>query len=167
MPGNHKTECEVIGNEGGCILIFETGSLKWKIITENYSELFRGINDPTTSWLLNYIIQKELNGMLLSLLLTDRILAVNRQTKSAFIIATGLTPAKCRPQLISGKCYGEGVGGGNLSSTNLTWWTGNFCLCHLLSFTRTGWAGPQKQAENEGSNFLGVLDWGSCRELEF
>lgn len=44
-------ECEVMesGGGGACILIFETGSLKWKIITENYSELFKGINDQTAS----------------------------------------------------------------------------------------------------------------------
>lgn len=61
--------------------------------TENYSKLFKGINDQTASCLLNYITQKELNNMLLSLLLTDRISGLKRQTRSAFVSTSMVTSA--------------------------------------------------------------------------
>lgn len=74
--------------------------------TENYSKLSKDINDQTASLLLNYITQKELNNMLLSLLLTDRISGLKRQTRSTFIITSTVTSAELRPPLIPGKCCG-------------------------------------------------------------
>ena len=72
--------------------------------TENYSKLFKDINDQTASRLLNYITQKELNNMLLSFLLTDRISGLKRQTRSTFVITSTVTSAELRPPLIPGKC---------------------------------------------------------------
>lgn len=74
--------------------------------TENYSKLFKGINDQTASGLLNYITQKELNNMLLSLLLTDRISGLKRQTRSTFVITSTVPSAELQPPLIPGKCWG-------------------------------------------------------------
>lgn len=75
--------------------------------------------------------------MLLSLLLADRISALKRQTRSAFIIAAAFTPATRRPQLISGKCLSGRPG--ELGGAHCAWWRGN-CLCCCLR--GTGWASP-------------------------
>lgn len=75
--------------------------------------------------------------MLLSLLLADRISALKRQTRSAFIIATAFTSATRWPLLISGKCLSSRLG--KLSRAHGAWRRGN-CLCHCLR--RTGWVSP-------------------------
>lgn len=75
--------------------------------------------------------------MLLSLLLADRISALKRQTRSAFIIATAFTSATHWPLLISGKCLSSRLG--KLSRAHGAWQRGN-CLCHCLR--GTGWVSP-------------------------
>lgn len=120
--------------------------------TENYSKLFKDINDQTASWLLNYITQKELNNMLLSLLLTDRISGLKRQIRSAFVITSPVTSAELPLLLTPGKCCRV------KESLGLVMWLGN---CHQFSWAVTIWEGATESSWSQQR-----IPWGEGQRRE-